>query len=350
MGIYDSEIVSEIGAVASLAAYLALVPLAAYITFVPLLYFETIRKPTRNITQIDLILALVVLVLVAFVATFVALPIIIMIYLARKQKRREVTYTSDSSEESDSQEDHRGIVSQVVGLSFILFALLVAPLVLFRWAPFLIAYVVLVLVAIIALSPVLIVAASKSSEPSEGSENQGNSGSILSQIGGLSTKKRLSVISVFLALIFTSAFLVAPNYHPYDEYSGGEIGCSNHDNIRVGLGVVRYSSLNEVDKKVFRMTINDSYLVSVRDDLNETKEYQLMVTKDSGNDEIIIYEGEEKDRDIAFIPPDGLLNEPKMDISGSEYFSGELEQNQPIQYQGELYRCYIDEFEGHGGA
>ena len=271
MGVYDSEIVD----IASLVAYLVIPLLTVYPILILLLNVGAVQSPTRNITQFDLIITTLLLVLVIVIPLILFLPVALIYLIAVLPPHK----SPDSPEPSDNQQKEGGIVSKIVGAS---------------------------------------------------------------------TGRRLIVIFVFLPLLFLSVFLIASNYHTYDEYSGGEIYCSNQNNMQ--LGVVRFSSLSEIDKKVFRMTINNSYLVSVRDDLNETREYQLMVTKDRGNDEIIIYEGEEKDRDTAFIPPDGLLNEPKMDITGSKYFSGKVEQNQPIQYQGELYRCHIDEFEGYGGA
>ena len=134
---------------------------------------------------------------------------------------------------------------------------------------------------------------------------------------------------------------------PTDEYSGGGIGChipnpTYQNNIQEET-VVNFSSLNEIDKKIFRMTINNSYLVSVRDDLNETRSYSLLVKKDSGYDEIIIYEGE-VGGSTYFPPPDGLLSEPTMDITESEYFSGELGEKPHVRYQGKTYWCYMDEF------
>ena len=195
----------------------------------------------------------------------------------------------------------------------------------------------------LALPFVLVILVSKIAESLEESDYQENNEDVVPQVVSFPTGKKIVTSVVVIAILLSSILLVSSNYRHYDEYSGGELGCSNQDNMH--LGVIPFSSLNEVDKKVFRMIINHSYLVSVRDDLNETREYQLMVTKDSGNDRIIIYEGKERDGDRrAFLPPDGLLNEPKMDITGSEYFSGGLQENQHIQYQGELYRCHIDEF------
>jgi len=339
MGSYGSKIV----AIASLVAYLALVPLAAYIISIPLIYLEDIRKPTHNITQVDLALTLVVLILV----TIVALPIVLVV---------AASISSESSEESDNQEKHVSIISPIVGLSIgkwsiILLALLLLFFLFLLSSGFLVAFIVLVLVAIIALPLVLIVAALKSPESSEGSDNQQNNAGIASWIVGLSTGKKSVLSFVILALLFSSlfssVFLVASNYETYDEYSGGEIGChipnpTYQSNIQEEE-VISFSSLNEIDKKIFRMAINDSHLVSVRDDLSETEEYDLLVTKDRGYDEIVIYEGD-VGGSAYFPPPDGVSSEPTMDISGSEYFSGGFEEKPNVRYQGETYWCLMDEF------
>lgn len=252
----------------------AIVLIVAYPLSVLLLGFGAIQNPTRNITDIDLIITLVVLILV----TIAALPFIILIHFARKQKRKEVTYTSEPSKESDNQENNEDVVPQIVSFP---------------------------------------------------------------------TGKKIMTSVVIIAVLFSSVLLVSSNYHSYEEYSGGKIGChipnpTYQSNIQEGE-VVSFSSLNEVDKKIFRMAINDSYLVSVRDDLSETEEYTLLVTKDRGYDEIIIYEGGVEGSQY-FPPPDGLSSEPTMDISGSEYFSGGFEEKPNVRYQGETYWCLMDEF------
>jgi hypothetical protein len=88
----------------------AIVLIVAYPLSVLLLGFGAIQNPTRNITDIDLIITLVVLILV----TIAALPFIILIHFARKQKRKEVTYTSEPSKESDNQENNEDVVPQIV--------------------------------------------------------------------------------------------------------------------------------------------------------------------------------------------------------------------------------------------
>jgi heme/copper-type cytochrome/quinol oxidase subunit 2 len=265
MGRYDSEMVSGIIVIASLVAYLLLVPLVVYIVPIVILNFDAIQNPTHNITLLELILSWIL------VTIFVALPLVLIVAVLK---------LASSLKDSDDQEDDKGIV---------------AP-----------------------------------------------------RIAGSSTRKRVIIISILLIVLFPSISLIGSNYHPYDEYSGGEIRC--YDYIDAQSGIIRFSSLNEVDKKVFRMTINKSYLVSVRDDLDKTKEYDLLVVNDRGNDKIIIYDNTREREAETRLPPDGLLNKPMIDITESEYFSGKLREKQLVQYQGEFYSCSIDEFEGYRGA
>lgn len=216
--------------------------------------------------------------------------------------------------------------------------------------------IICILVTVVALPFIILVyfvnkqksqEVTSTSESSKEPDNQEDGGSIVSEIAGQLTDRRIIVASTLLVLLFSSVLLVSLNYHPYDEYNGGEIGChipnpTYQSNIQEEE-VVSFSSLNEVDKKIFRMTINHSYLVSALDDLSETGEYTLLVKKDRGYDEIVIHEGE-VEVSTYFPPPDGMLSEPTIDITASEYFSGGFEEKPHVRYQGETYWCLLDEF------
>lgn len=199
----------------------------------------------------------------------------------------------------------------------------------------------------VALPFVLVVAALRIAGSSEEPDDEENNEDVVPQIVSFPTGKKIMISVVVIAILLSSVLLVSSNYRHYDEYNGGEISCHTpnptyQSNIQEEE-VVSFSSLNEVDKKIFRMAINDSYLISVRDDLSKTEEYDLLVTKDRRYDEIIIHEGEVGGSQY-FPPPDGMLSEPTMDISGSEYFSGGFEEKPNVRYQGEIYWCLVDEF------
>jgi len=151
------------------------------------------------------------------------------------------------------------------------------------------AMLIYLLMMLVLAPPALLSSKSESSDESD----KGDEGKV-TQIVSLLIQLEERIVVIFIAIFITFFILQFPDL-PQDDYSGGEISCHvlnpTYKNNIQEVEVIEFSSLNEMDKRIFRMVINDSYLKSVRNDLNETEEYDLLVTKDAGYDEVNIIRG-----------------------------------------------------------
>jgi hypothetical protein len=201
---------------------------------------------------------------------------------------------------------------------------------------------------LLAASAVFIyMAESLDKTPQEDSDDQERSGMYLSRVFRRLAEEKVLLLFVFIILFWSSSTGLVFDGATYEEFNGGEITChvpnpTYKSNIQEDE-VVNFSSLNEMDRMIFRMAINSSYLTSTRDGLNETAEYDLLVTRDEGYESIVLYEGE-VGGSTHFPPPEGILDEPTMDINGSEYFTGGFRERPNVRYRNGTYWCLMDEF------